>query len=77
MEEVFLLLVVVRDESEPFVAHNAFDCSTRHLLLTFRRWLVSSDHFPSLACVVRAVSAELARTHLLFCSSFVPASGGE
>jgi hypothetical protein len=44
MEEVFLLLVVVRDESEAFVAHNAFDRSTRHpLLLTFRRWPVSSE----------------------------------
>jgi len=46
MEEVFLLLVVVRDESEAFVAYNAFDCSTRHpVLLTLRRWLVSSDIF--------------------------------
>ena len=46
MEEVFLLLVVVRDESEAFVANNAFDCSTRHpLLLTLRRWLVSSANF--------------------------------
>ena len=56
MEEVFLLLVVVRDESETFVAHNAFDGSTRHPL-TFRRWLV----------FFRSVSAELARTQLLFC----------
>ena len=46
MEEVFLVLVVVRDESETFVAHNTFDGSTRHTLLTFRRWLVSSDQSP-------------------------------
>jgi hypothetical protein len=44
MEEVFLLLVVVRDESEAFVAHNALDCSTRHHLLSFRMWPISSDH---------------------------------
>jgi hypothetical protein len=44
MEEVFLLLVVVRDESEAFVAHNTFDRSTRHHLLTFRRCLISSDY---------------------------------
>ena len=66
MEEVLLLLVVVRDESEAFVAHNAFDCSTRHpLLLTLRRWLVSFDILP------------LSYTNTLASrSSFVPANSG-
>jgi hypothetical protein len=47
MEEVFLLLVVVRDESEAFVANNAFDRSTRHpLLLTFLTFLLCARWRP-------------------------------
>jgi hypothetical protein len=66
MEEVFLLLVVVRDESEAFVANNAFDRSTRHpLLLTFllcSRWRpiillilpLSYTNTPAVAFIFRA-----------------------
>ena len=47
MEEIFLLLVVVRDEAEAFVAHDAFDCSARHpVLLDVAPLLVSSDILP-------------------------------
>jgi hypothetical protein len=45
MEEVFPLLVV-GDESEAFVAHYTFDCSSRHRSsLPCARLLISSDTF--------------------------------